>query len=321
MLTLKQQREAQKQAKKAKKLERELKESVKQKVNINQKTFHNPTPPSILMRRRIEALKERGDRVSEEDLQDIYQSNEDLINALVYSKENKQEALILLDVFNGQAEIISQLIQDFSPICSQDLKKAIELSRIELSIFKEWLAVDKDLEKSPNQKRHALAWTRQTMELAHIFRSALSSKTYGVIQTIATGYTVCKHYIMLYKNFANEVLVSLNKIINGMSIRELAKQSGIKENKLREQILEASKHYYILGVMHFGQTSIRIAQTIPDLRREYYQYPANYENLSYMLKKASEMMYLPMATYLGIDILNMKEFTRNLHLIGKKLVN
>ena len=102
---------------------------------------------------------------------------------------------------------------------------------------------------------------------------------------------------------------ALFDIINGKSIRTIAKDIGEKENVLREEVLNAAWHFYRVAECN---NDIEPANTIPELRHDDYKTLGSFDRLSDFVRVAMANFLIPFEGNTGISLINYNQFRKDL---------
>ena len=109
-------------------------------------------------------------------------------------------------------------------------------------------------------------------------------------------------------------LEATNKIINGESLRTLAKQYGIKENQLRIAVLDAAWCLYKIADAF---NPVEEPDSIPKLRSQEWQNYGDPEKLYAAIRYSNENFLIPFENHTGISLINYNKFRRDIIKIEK----
>ena len=159
---------------------------------------------------------------------------------------------------------------------------------------------------SPNQKRVILHPLAVLCAYAERYGQTVPAATAQVCGFYGAAVQFCLYMAALYDRplWQAEAVFAVAK---GASIRALAKERGIKENTLRDTILEAAHCFYKVCEAVYPQTA-RPADTIPGLRRAPYPQLADYDTLHAQGRHIVENFLIPFETQTGITLINYRDF-------------
>ena len=125
-------------------------------------------------------------------------------------------------------------------------------------------------ERSPNQRRAVLSALKELSYIVYGAFQLVNRKTAATIYCHQVGMEIRNQYANLYE-IPEAVYISLLAIIQGASLRACAKRYKIKENELRQAVLDASEYLYRIAESDDKSIGIQRAQSIPDLRSPQWQ--------------------------------------------------
>lgn len=201
----------------------------------------------------------------------VWQRNEALINDAVYCRE-LDTVIPLLSQVVLETELALRFYDDLpeaAPYLEQVRQARAVLER-EIRLR----------DGSPNQRRALFAPLRD-----------LNDGLYGLMSITPTGmlHNLSAYIDSLRVRWAHhryyskgvQTCTATVRIINGESLRAVAKECGIKENLLKEQVLNAAQSLYTIGLFVTQTENIRPANAIPELRTD------EYKTISASLKSAA----------------------------------
>lgn len=114
----------------------------------------------------------------------------------------------------------------------------------------------------------------------------------------ASLYTRPKRYIQ-----------ALFDIINGESLRAIAKKINEKENVLREEVLNAAWHFFHVAECN---SAVKPVGSIPELRQDGYKVLADFTRLKDFIQTAMQKILIPFEQNTGISLINYNQFRKDL---------
>lgn len=154
-------------------------------------------------------------------------------------------------------------------------------------------------ELSPNQRRILLKPLRELIRRAAAYAQILPERTGDAIGAYCAAVQVALYAAALFDR-PREHYDSLNAVIQGQSLRDLAKQHGIKTPELRIHILNAAWCLYRIAECF---QDIEQAKSIPELRRAEWQPYGRPETLKTKIAAITEKWLHPFEEHTGFTLL------------------
>ncbi|WP_032137112.1 hypothetical protein [Kingella negevensis] len=292
--SLKVQRTAQKQAKQLQQAERAAK--------ANQKRQHDRNDLSqwqhATRKARLAMLMGNSSEISEECANSVYKNDYEAVENLVY-KRNLPETLTVLEMTIRAGKIISALLADFSSKCSQYL---LDYANSAAQLIAQPLKGD-----SPNQRRAELADLYELIWHMKTWLGALSVNTIGDIVAYNAAVQAAVHFLGFWKT-APQVQAACLQIIKGDSLTAIAKKMSIKQTDLKNQVLQAAKHLYRVGLAVDDCENIKPAQSIPDLRQKSWQWLSDFDAVAQFCAKMMWQIIKPFSLKTAIDVIGLEKY-------------
>lgn len=173
-------------------------------------------------------------------------------------------------------------------------------------------AVEPDL--SPNQRRALLNPLIKMLDKAHLYYATLPDRTIQDIEAYSAALQVVM-FTTLYFDRDVRFVKAVNMIIKGESIRKLAKDFGMKENALRNEVLNAAWCLFKIastlrkGKLFFWKNSIT------QLRDEEFSVFADVGKFHGIIKTASEVFLLPFEDKTGIMLADSRNLVSKIRML------
>lgn len=161
---------------------------------------------------------------------------------------------------------------------------------------------------SPNQRRQILKPLLKLIQYCEAYDAVVPEKTVEAVGLYCASVQIALYTASLY-NRPKRYIQALFDIINGKSIRAIAKDIGEKENVLREEVLNATWHFYRIAECN---NTIEPANTIPELRHDDYKTLGSFDRLSDFVRVAMANFLIPFEENTGISLINYNQFRRDL---------
>ena len=161
---------------------------------------------------------------------------------------------------------------------------------------------------SPNQRREILKPLMKLIQYCDAYGEIVPEKTIDKIAYYCASVQIALYVASLYDR-PRKYIQALFDIINGKSIRAIAKDIGEKENVLREEVLNAAWHFYRITECN---NALEPADTIPALRAEGYKMLGNFEILDDFIRLSTVKFLIPFEENTGISLINYNQFRKNL---------
>lgn len=110
-------------------------------------------------------------------------------------------------------------------------------------------------------------------------------------------------------NRPKRYIQALFDIINGESLRTIAKKINEKENVLREEVLNAAWHFFRVAECN---SAVQPVNSIPELRQDGYKVLADFERLKDFIQTAMQKILIPFEQNTGISLINYNQFRQDL---------
>ncbi len=120
-------------------------------------------------------------------------------------------------------------------------------------------------EQSPNQRHAVLSALKELSYIIYGVFQLVNRKTAATIYCHQVGMEIRDQVASLFEA-PEAVRNSLFAILNGKSLRACAQRHHVKENELRQAVLDASERLYRITESDDKSIGIQRAQSIPDLR-------------------------------------------------------
>ena len=166
---------------------------------------------------------------------------------------------------------------------------------------------------SPNQRRVLLRPLLNLAKFAEHYATIIPAKTCEHLGSYCASVQVALYATAFYDR-PIEHLEATNKIINGESLRTLAKQYGIKENQLRIAVLDAAWCLYKIADAF---NPVEEPDSIPKLRSQEWQNYGDPEKFYAAIRYSNENFLIPFENHTGISLIDYNKFRRDIIKIGK----
>lgn len=161
---------------------------------------------------------------------------------------------------------------------------------------------------SPNQRREILKPLLKLIQYCEAYDAVVPEKTIDKVGLYCASVQIALYTASLYER-PKRYIQALFDIINGKSIRAVAKDIGEKENVLREEVLNAAWHFYRVAECN---NTIEPANTIPELRHDDYKTLGSFDRLSDFVRVAMAKILIPFEENTGISLINYNQFRKDL---------
>lgn len=165
---------------------------------------------------------------------------------------------------------------------------------------------------SPNQRREILKPLMKLIQYCDAYDEIVPEKTIDKIAFYCASVQIALYTARLYDQ-PRKYIQAMFDIINGKSIRAIAKEIGEKENVLREEVLNAAWNLYRIAECN---NDLEPADTIPELRAERYKMLGNFEILTDFIRLSTEKFLIPFEEHTGISLINYNKFRNDLKMWG-----
>lgn len=221
---------------------------------------------------RVTATRAEDAPPSENHRNAVWQRHETMINDAVYCR-NMGETIARLSQLIIEVELLLRFYDDLDE--SKPFFTRLHAARAALN------AEANLRDGSPNQRRALL---KPLYILNDDLRELMGIAPESLLKTISR-YTANISIRWANVSFHENIVAATAaiRIINGESLRQVAKSYGMKENLLKELVLNAAEKLCKIAVMFTETAYIQLANSIPELRTPAYKIIAKPE----MLKKSS----------------------------------
>lgn len=204
------------------------------------------------------------------------------------------------------AGIYEQLIRAMRVVSAiyKDADLSDTTNQAQAALEKSPLMVD----ASPNQRRVLLRPLLNLAAFAEYYAAILPAQTCAHIGSYCAAVQVALYATAFYDR-PIEHIEATNKIINGESLRTLAKQYGIKENQLRIAVLDAAWCLYKIADAF---NPVEEPDSIPKLRSQEWQNYGDPEKLYTAIRYSNENFLIQFENHTGISLIDYNKFRRNI---------
>lgn len=157
---------------------------------------------------------------------------------------------------------------------------------------------------SPNQRREIMKPLMKLIQYCDAYDEIVPEKTIDKIAFYCASVQIALYTSSLYDR-PRKYIQAMFDIINGKSIRAIAKEIGEKENVLRKEVLNAAWHFYRIAECN---NALEPADTIPELRTEGYKMLGNFEILADFIRLSTVKFLIPFEENTGISLINYNQF-------------
>lgn len=161
---------------------------------------------------------------------------------------------------------------------------------------------------SPNQRREILKPLLKLIQYCEAYDAVVPEKTIDKVGLYCASVQIALYTASLYER-PKRYIQALFDVINGKSIRAIAKEISEKENVLREEVLNAAWHFYRVAECN---NTIEPANTIPELRHDDYKTLGSFDRLSDFVRVAMAKILIPFEENTGISLINYNQFRKDL---------
>lgn len=214
--------------------------------------------------------------------------------ALVY--ENDQTSVTVFEKLVRAMRVVACIYSD------SDLSKTTNEAQAAI----EQLQQSDDL--SPNQRREILKPVLRLTEYQEAYGEIIPERTVSKIGLYCASVQIALYTASLY-NRQKRYIQALFDIINGESLRAIAKKIGEKENVLREEVLNAAWHFFCVAECN---SAVQPVNSIPELRQDGYKVLADFNRLKDFIQTAMQKILIPFEQNTGISLINYNQFRKDL---------
>lgn len=165
---------------------------------------------------------------------------------------------------------------------------------------------------SPNQRREILKPLMKLIQYCDAYDEIVPKKTIDKIAFYCASVQIALYTSRLYDR-PRKYIQAMFDVINGKSIRAIAKEISEKENVLREEVLGAAWHFYRIAECN---NALEPVDTIPELRTEGYKMLGNFEILDDFIRLSTVKFLIPFEENTGISLINYNKFRNDLRNSG-----
>lgn len=214
--------------------------------------------------------------------------------ALVY--ENDRSSVTVFEKLVRAMRVVACIYSD------SDLSKTTNEAQAAI----EQLQQSDDL--SLNQRREILKPVLRLTEYQEAYGEIIPERTVSKIGLYCASVQIALYTASLY-NRQKRYIQALFDIINGESLRAIAKKIGEKENVLREEVLNAAWHFFCVAECN---SAVQPVNSIPELRQDGYKVLADFERLKDFIQTAMQKILIPFEQNTGISLINYNQFRKDL---------
>nr|DAR41289.1 MAG TPA: hypothetical protein [Caudoviricetes sp.] len=214
--------------------------------------------------------------------------------ALVY--DNDRSSITVFEKLIRAMRVVSCIYSD------SDLSKTTNDAQAAI----EQLQESDDL--SPNQRREILKPVLRLTEYQEAYGEIIPERTVTKIGLYCASVQIALYTASLYTR-PKRYIQALFDIINGESLRAIAKKIDEKENVLREEVLNDAWHFFRVAECN---SAIQPVSSIPELRQDGYKVLADFERLKDFIQTAMQKILIPFEQNTGISLINYNQFRKDL---------
>lgn len=161
---------------------------------------------------------------------------------------------------------------------------------------------------SPNQRREILKPVLRLTEYQEAYCEIIPERTVSKIGLYCASVQIALYTASLY-NRPKRYIQALFDIINGESLRTIAKKINEKENVLREKVLNAAWHFFRVAECN---NDVKPVNSIPELRQDGYKVLADFNRLKDFIQTAMQKILIPFEQNTGISLIDYNQFRKDL---------
>lgn len=161
---------------------------------------------------------------------------------------------------------------------------------------------------SPNQRREILKPVLRLTEYQEAYGEIIPERTVSKIGLYCASVQIALYTASLYTR-PKRYIQALFDIINGESLRAIAKKINEKENVLREEVLNAAWHFFCVAECN---SAVKPVNSIPELRQDGYKVLADFNRLKDFIQTAMQKILIPFEQNTGISLINYNQFRKDL---------
>lgn len=214
--------------------------------------------------------------------------------ALVY--ENDRSSITVFEKLIRAMRVVACIYSD------NDLSKTTNEAQAAI----EQLQESADL--SPNQRREILKPVLRLTEYQEAYGEIIPERTVSKIGLYCASVQIALYTASLYTR-PKRYIQALFDIINGESLRNIAKKINEKENVLRKEVLNAAWHFFLVAECN---SAVKPVSSIPELRQDGYKVLADFNRLKDFIQTAMQKILIPFEQNTGISLINYNQFRKDL---------
>lgn len=214
--------------------------------------------------------------------------------ALVY--ENDRSSMTVFEKLIRAMRVVACIYAD------SDLSKTTNEAQAAI----EQLSESADL--SPNQRREILKPVLRLTEYQEAYGEIIPERTVSKIGLYCASVQIALYTASLYTR-PKRYIQALFDIINGESLRAIAKKINEKETVLREEVLNAAWHFFRVVECN---SAVQPVSSIPELRQDGYKVLADFYRLKDFIQTAMQKILIPFEQNTGISLINYNQFRKDL---------
>lgn len=214
--------------------------------------------------------------------------------ALVY--DNDQTSVTVFEKLIRAMRVVACIYSD------SDLSKTTNEAQAAI----EQLSESDDL--SPNQRREILKPVLRLTEYQEAYGEIIPERTVSKIGLYCASVQIALYTASLYTR-PKRYIQALFDIINGESLRSIAKKINEKETVLREEVLNAAWHFFRVVECN---SAVQPVNSIPELRQDGYKVLADFDRLKDFIQTAMQKILIPFEQNTGISLINYNQFRKDL---------
>lgn len=216
--------------------------------------------------------------------------------ALVY--DNDQSSVTVFEKLIRAMRVVACIYAD------SDLGKTTNEAQAAI----ERLAQNDTDDLSPNQRREILKPLLKLIQYCEAYDKIIPRATVDKVGLYCAAVQIALYTASLY-NRPKRYIQALFDIINGESLRTIAKKIHEKENVLREEVLNAAWHFFRVAECN---TAVKPVSSIPELRQDGYKVLADFNRLKDFIQTAMQKILIPFEQNTGISLINYNQFRKDL---------
>ena len=214
--------------------------------------------------------------------------------ALIY--DNDRSSITVFEKLIRAMRVVACIYSD------NDLSKTTNEAQAEI----EQLQESDDL--SPNQRREILKPVLRLTEYQEAYGEIIPERTVSKIGLYCASVQIALYTASLYTR-PKRYIQALFDIINGESLRNIAKKINEKENVLRKEVLKAAWHFFLVAECN---SAVKPVSSIPELRQDGYKVLADFNRLKDFIQTAMQKILIPFEQNTGISLIDYNKFRKDL---------